>query len=319
LRTPYAIFKWTLLARLRRRPFVVLSVGAGTVEGGMAPRMTRFFLRQALRSARYVSYRDSRTAGFAAAARLSRSNRVVPDVAFGHEARLAERGMGPETRTVALSPISYLNPACWPIGDAAAYAAYVERTTTLACSLRDAGFRVLLCTSDGPDRAALADVLERIEAVSPGSLGSGDIVSRDTLTNESLFACFDESDVVVASRLHGLILANLRGKPTVALSYDWKVDEHMRQVGLERYVRPIDSFDPAETAAVVEHAYADRASIGDAVLETCARFDVEVQRQFDTVVGLLQTTATEGRAAAPPIEADTRESLPQDVPRAGVQ
>jgi polysaccharide pyruvyl transferase WcaK-like protein len=319
-RTPYAIFKWTLLARLRRLPFVVLSVGAGTVEGGMGPRMTRFFLRQALRSARYVSYRDSRTAGFAAAAGLSRTSRIVPDVAFGHEARLAERGVGSETRTVALSPISYLNPACWPIGDADGYPAYVERATTLACLLRDAGFRVLLCTSDGPDRAALADVLERIEAVSPGSLGSGEIASRDTPTNESLFACFDESDVVVASRLHGLILANLRGKPTVALSYDWKVDEHMRQMGLERYVRAIDSFDPAETVTAVERAYADRASIGDAVLATCARFDVEVQRQFDAVVGLLQPTASGERATAPGIEAaDSRESLPREVRRAGVE
>ena len=181
-RTPYAIFKWTLLARLRRRPIVVLSVGAGTVRGASARGYTRFFLRQALRSARYVSYRDSRTTGFAAAAHLSRTARVVPDVAFGHNARLAERGAGAEAKTVALSPISYLNPACWPIGDIDAYTSYVERTTALVSSLRGAGFRVLLCTSDGPDRAALTDVLERIEATSPGSLESGEIASRDTRT-----------------------------------------------------------------------------------------------------------------------------------------
>ena len=83
---------------------------------------------------------------------------------------------------------------------------------------------------------------------------------------------------MIASRLHGLILANLRGKPTVALSYDWKVEEHMRAMGLERYVRTIDSFDPAETVSVVESAYADRASMGDAILATCGHFDAEVQR-----------------------------------------
>ena len=288
-RAPYALFKWTFVARLRRRPTIVLSVGAGTIDGGMGPRLTRFFLRRALRGSRYVSYRDSRTAALAASVRLSRTTPTVPDLAFSHEARRRDDSMRTTgARTVALSPIAYLKPGRWPIEDGSAYASYVERVSLLACALTDAGFRVLLCTSDGPDRDALHDVVGRIQEARSDALESGAVLPRDTQTTESLLACFDDADVVIASRLHGLILANIRGKPTVAISYDWKVDEHMRTMELDPYVRPIESFDPDGVVAMTERAYAEREALAGTITATCARFDAELQAQYDAVVGLLE-------------------------------
>jgi polysaccharide pyruvyl transferase WcaK-like protein len=139
-------------------------------------------------------------------------------------------------------------------------------------------------------------VLERIEAVSPGSLGSAELVSRDTPTNESLFACFDESDVVVASRLHGLILANLRGKPTVALSYDWKVDEHMRAIGLERYAFPIGRFEPEAVAAAVDEILGERERLSADVAARCEALAGAVRAQFAEVFAPL-TPARSGTGA----------------------
>ena len=59
-----------------------LSVGAGTIDA----RLTRYFLRSALRRARYVSFRDEKTASRVHERRLSASTQIVPDLAFGHEA-----------------------------------------------------------------------------------------------------------------------------------------------------------------------------------------------------------------------------------------
>ena len=65
-------------------------------------------------------------------------------------------------------------------------------------------------------------------------------------------------DVVVAERLHCLVIAAILGRPAVALSYDPKVDELIAQLGLDR--RSVDvntEFDPNDLASMIEAALAD--------------------------------------------------------------
>ena len=51
---PYDIFKWSFAARLMRRPFAFVSIGAGPVAGSMSKRLFTW----AARMAAYRSYRD---------------------------------------------------------------------------------------------------------------------------------------------------------------------------------------------------------------------------------------------------------------------
>src|SRR5262249_10824353 len=77
---PYGLFKWSLVARLRRSKVVVLSVGAGPIDSALG----RGLLRAALSLAHYRSYRDlpSRTAVAGVGVRVDH-DRVYPDLAFG--------------------------------------------------------------------------------------------------------------------------------------------------------------------------------------------------------------------------------------------
>src|SRR5690606_39210187 len=88
---PYALAKWTLLARLMRRRVVVLSVGFGTLES----RMSRLLTRIALRWAHYRSYRDegSRRLMRAAVFRPADADPVLPDLAFSLARAPAKQGM----------------------------------------------------------------------------------------------------------------------------------------------------------------------------------------------------------------------------------
>jgi polysaccharide pyruvyl transferase WcaK-like protein len=283
-RVPYALWKWSLLARLFRKRIVFLSVGAGTTES----RMTRFFLRAALSRADYASFRDNRTAGRVREQGLSSSRRVVPDLAFSHLGRSGEpRPTSTSTSTIALSPIAFLDPTVWPAKNARAYRSYVSRTADLARQLVARGFHVVLCTSDAPDITTAEQVL-RDASNTDGRPPSGTLEFADTRALADLLDCFRSADLAIASRLHGVILANLVGTPTIALSYDWKVDEHMRAMGLERYRFPIGSFDPREVIDAVDDVLSHRDAVAAVVTDRCERLGAQVVAQYQQALMTLE-------------------------------
>jgi polysaccharide pyruvyl transferase WcaK-like protein len=56
-------------------------------------------------------------------------------------------------------------------------------------------------------------------------------------------SALQDVDLVVASRLHGVILSHLIAKPTLAISYDPKIDTHMKEIEQTEYCVSIDHFD----------------------------------------------------------------------------
>jgi len=280
-RAPYALWKWTLAARLRGVRIIVLSVGAGSTDS----TLTRFFLRTTLGRASYASFRDSRTAARVLALRLSSSTIVVPDLAFSYDgSALAGRALPSSERpTVALSPIAFLDPASWPAKDGNTYTVYVEQIVALARHLLARGWNVTLCTSDSPDIKTADEAYATI--LSRGDSGfEGRLVRAHTANLGDFIDTLRGADIVIASRLHGVILAHLVGTPTIALSYDWKVDEHMRVMEQERYRFPIGSFDPNAVTRAADVMLAEKASLSEAITARCHAFAAQVLRQYDVAL-----------------------------------
>jgi polysaccharide pyruvyl transferase WcaK-like protein len=293
-RAPYALWKWTLAARLRGARIVVLSVGAGTTDS----MLTQFFLRTTLSRASYASFRDSRTAAQVDALRLSSSTIVVPDLAFSYDgsAPTPRPLASAERPTVALSPIAFLDPASWPAKDRRAYAAYVEQVVTLGRRLLEGGWNVILCTSDSPDIKTADEVYARVLSHSESRL-EGRLVRADTPHLGAFLESLRVADVVIASRLHGVILAHLVGTPTIALSYDWKVDEHMRVMELERYRFPIGSFDANAVTRTAEAMLAEKEALSEAIAARCNAFAVEVLQQYDVALDAAGISSLNATAA----------------------
>lgn len=278
-RVPYALWKWSLLARLFGNDVVFLSVGAGSTES----RLTRWFLRRALGRARYASFRDERTARTVASLDLSASSRVVPDLAFGHNGRHGVRQSvrNAANPVVALSPIAFLDPETWPAKDADRYRSSQSRTLALIVGLLDSGYDIVLCTSDAPDVKSAFELCTA--ACDPNPVRGQRVQLLDTRTPADLLNAFGRAGVAIASRLHGLILANLAATPTIALSYDWKVDAHMSTMGLERFSFPIGTFEPDDVVRAVDDVMADRDALAFAIAEHCDRLATAVASQFDDV------------------------------------
>ena len=92
-------------------------------------------------------------------------------------------------------------------------------------------------------------------------------------------------DFVVASRLHGLVLSFLAGKPCVALSYDRKVDALMTDVGLKAYCLDIRSFTGENVLATFLNLQANGPQVASKLSATCCHYDQLLQSQYRLVSG----------------------------------
>jgi polysaccharide pyruvyl transferase WcaK-like protein len=178
---------------------------------------------------------------------------------------------------VGISPIAYRDPRVWPRKDAAAYRNYVERLAGFTRHLAAAGRRVVLFSTDGPDRLVMEDVWT--------SARRPDLVERArTESLSDLFAALAQIDVVIASRLHGVILAQLAGCPVVALSYDWKVAKHMEDIGQSAYCQDIDEFDIPSLSGAVARLERQPDTERTSVEQRLDEFRSRVRRQFEQVL-----------------------------------
>jgi polysaccharide pyruvyl transferase WcaK-like protein len=241
---PFALFKWAVLARMAKIPYVVASVGASTE----ASRTSRLFLSAALRMARYRSYRDKNSRDFAIGL-VSRAagDSVVPDAAFSLPSSKLPRPAGiralAQGRTiVALSPIAYAKPGRWPHEDRALHNRYVQQMARVALQLLERGyFLVIVCSSLSDDESVIPEILGCLDQKSKKRFVQQMHIA--TITGwQDLMASLMDVDFLIASRLHSVILGFVSQRPTIAISFHPKVDWVMEDLGQTDYLLQIRDF-----------------------------------------------------------------------------
>ena len=249
-----------------RKPMLMSNVGVGPIT----TRTGRFLARLVLRQITLISVRDQASHDLAAQLGCSDAKlRLVPDAVWANERQVFEAG---HARTLGATLRVGLNlnrdiavPERWDdfVGELrqAVQALASTRKIELVGIPMQTGFK------RDDDR----EMLEAFFASVP-SVPSTIVEADDHLDiAHAVAAC----DVVVAERLHCLVIASILGRPAVALSYDPKVDELIAQLGLEgRSVDVNTGFEPEDLAAMV-HA----ASSGKAEGERLARVADDLRSQ----------------------------------------
>jgi polysaccharide pyruvyl transferase WcaK-like protein len=244
---PFALFKWALLARIARVPYVIASVGACKIDS----RISRFFLSTVLRLAQYRSYRD-KNSNKVAAGLLARAvgDPVVPDIAFStltSELSQCSRPAGSwliaeARRIVAISLIAYAKPGRWPRANAALHDRYLEQMAKLVSHLLRHDYAVVLVWSSlGDDESVIPELLGRLDEASRNKLALQMHIPKIS-TWKDLVVTLHAVDFLIASRLHSVILGFLARIPTIAISFDPKVDWVMEDVGQTEYLLQIHDF-----------------------------------------------------------------------------
>jgi polysaccharide pyruvyl transferase WcaK-like protein len=274
---PFALYKWGRLARKAGVPFALLSVGMCELE----TRLARRFVHRAVDLASYRSFRDQVSANRARALGLGDPLPVVPDLAYGVPLPVTPRpaGVGP-VRRVGVSPIAYRDPRAWPGGDAGFFQGYVRHLATFVRQLLVDGCEVSLFASDWCDWAVVDDVHALL---SPAERAA--VAIADTHEVGPLLRYLSGLDLVVASRLHGLLLAQRADRPTIALSYDLKVDTLMSDMGFSQLCFPIATAGAEELLGAYRSIAHRLPEVQRQVQDRVRVYTDRVAAQFEEVLG----------------------------------
>ena len=270
----YCIFRWAVLARFAGTPVVYLSVGVEEINTTTA----KFFCASALLLAEYRSFRDEESKRKVEAIGVLGENHVFPDLAFGLKHRVCKGAKG--TKSVGVSPMAYCDPRFWPVKDIAAYKGYVKTLASFVSWLLHSGYEVVLFpTQIRMDRIAVQEVeacvLENLSSNLHGKL-------RDVQlsTVHQCLTLLSQLDVVVTSRLHGVILSSLVGTPVLALSPATKINRLMEDMELNHYVLDIRQIELETLINGFRTLEANLEDVSNKLQSKVAKYEMAVEAQF---------------------------------------
>jgi polysaccharide pyruvyl transferase WcaK-like protein len=227
---PYRLAAWCAAAKLAGTPVAFLSVGAGPVR---AP-LSRRFIRSALSSAAFRSYRDVGSRETIRGIGVPGPHVVAPDLAHGLRLPAAAirppRLTGPG-RIVAVNPLPYFDPRFWAENDPHVYRRYVETLASFAEALRTHGDRVrFIPTQLRADPPVIADIVQVLKE--RGWPGDASDLAPQVRTFEDLMRELGEADLVVATRFHGAVLGLMAGRPVIGIAYRRSTTDLLEDAGL---------------------------------------------------------------------------------------
>jgi polysaccharide pyruvyl transferase CsaB len=244
-----------ILGALAGRPVILYGIGVGPLTSEHGRRT----VRAACDAAQVITLRDDESARIVAALGVDAAKlRVTADPAFAMSP--AGGAKAPESLVRALpegsGPVVGVSLRHWDFG-VASYFWEKEVAAGLDAFLETSDARVLfvpfqrLARAPENDTAVAERVRSRLRRPERAAVLTGD---PDPV---ELGAVLGHCDLVVGMRLHATVLAALSGVPCVALSYDPKVDQAMRQVGAERFVVSLPDVDAGIVARRMEEALAE--------------------------------------------------------------
>lgn len=285
---PYSLFKWAILARFARVPFVIASVGACKLTS----IISRFFLKVALRVAAYRSYRDKNSREIAAGLlRRATLDPVVPDLAFSlplSEIRPSSESIRQKAggRTIfAVSPIAYAKPGNWPFQDAALYNRYLRRIASVVSQLLERDGFLVMVWSTLSDQKVIQEIFEYLDDRSRSRLDQ-QMHIPEISSWKDLVAVLLDVDFLVASRLHSAILGFIALRPTVAISFDPKVDWVMEDLGQTNSLLQIRDFEAEDVIRALDRLESSRQPVTDQIRSYRQRALSEFAMQYDAIAGL---------------------------------
>lgn len=239
----YEILRWSIVAKLRGCKLLFVSVGVGPI----AHPLSRLIVKAALSLADYRSYRDEFSRQYLESIGFKTpEDRVYPDLAFSLETSptsVSRNGHRNGDRPViGLGLMDYYGQHQSPQDGERIYQRYIERMARFAAWLLEHDYSLLLLIGDlSYDTRVKHDLLQILDKT--GVISQGRIIDKPVSSPEQLYALLAQTDMVIATRFHNVLLALMLNKPVLALSYHQKVRSLMAGVGAEAYCQDAKELD----------------------------------------------------------------------------
>ncbi len=278
---PYTIFKWSLLAKTRGIPVAFPSVGAGPL---FSP-LSRFLVRVSLRVGSYRSVREVTSKQIFDKFGLPGANLVLPDLAYSLEITVPPPQPRSYPLVVGINAFPHADPRFWPEPNPTEYQAYVTCLAFFTSWLIKNKYRVLFFpTQIRADVPVFHDVKSLIsyDATTDLSQWLLEPIIQDV---PDLISALARTDIVVATRFHGILLAFLLNRPVVAISNHHKMTDLMRSMGQSRYLLDINSVTSESLIALFTLIESRREAVSLDVAHHVAEFRYALDRQYDDLLG----------------------------------
>lgn len=252
---PYNLFKWSLIAKLRGCKLLFVSVGAGPLYG----RLGRFFAKSALGLADFRSYRDASSLKYLQSIGFVKStDRVYPDLAFSLPAcRLLRNGSrqgngkgSKPRRVVGVGVMLYAGKYSVENPQYATFSSYLDKLVALVKWLLAHDYDVRLLIGDLCDEPVVAEFKDSLRNRLP-EYDERRILHDEVTSVDQLLDQIAETELVVVTRFHNVLLALISEKPVVAISFHHKVASLMDSAGLGRYYLDINDFEAGDLISKV--------------------------------------------------------------------
>jgi polysaccharide pyruvyl transferase WcaK-like protein len=122
------------------------------------------------------------------------------------------------------------------------YQEYLNNLVAFAKWLLAHDYDIRLIIGEVSDKSASAEFKSRLKA-SVGAFAENRIIDEPALSAEQLLPQIAETDLVVATRFHNIVLALLLNKPVIAISFHHKCAALMAEMGLAEYCHDINQMN----------------------------------------------------------------------------
>ena len=278
---PYTIFKWTQLARMAHVKCIFLNVGAGPLNHPVS----KYFVRHALQSSDYISFRDEQSKSLARDIGFKGKSEVFPDSVYGLDINglLTVRSTRTEKAIVGFAPMAYSDPRVDRTSNPAVYADFIRNLGLLGSWLIEHDYSLsLFCSDIGIDPPTIADLALILEDQS-GAERKARITTPRVESIDDLLRAISLMDYVVTCRFHGVIFAHLLNKPVLALAHHPKVSTLMADLGLQEYCLDIRTCDADALQKTFISLVKNKDEIKSRMAERLACYQEQLSTQFDAL------------------------------------
>lgn len=277
---PFAILRWSIVAKLTGTRFAFVSIGAGPVTHPLS----RLFIRKASRMATYRSYRDQVSYDFMKSLNVKLGKDVVSaDIAFSLPTPEDEMRNDADQR-IGLGVMTYKGWKKRSVDGEAIYDHYLNKMSEIISELLLDGRQVRLLTGDKDDLEAVHDLLQRLPPANAPNVAFEQASSLHDLMQQ-----IAKTDIVVASRYHNIICALAMGRPAISIGYARKNDALLIDTGLSEFCHHIESFHPQTLLAQIDNMFGRREELVSTVKDGVKQYRQRLADQEETLrVDLLQ-------------------------------
>jgi polysaccharide pyruvyl transferase WcaK-like protein len=233
---PYSMFKWSALAKLCHCKLFFVSVGAGPISGAIG----RCLVKSTLSLADFRSYREKSTVQYLKSIGFRAENDpIYPDLAFSLPEAFIPHEEGRTCRRVVVGVgLMDYNGMYGTATSNVTYTEYLANLTTFVKWLLAHEYSVRLLIGDISDKRVAQDFKSMLaEQLTPADQRY--VIDEPAACVEQLLLQLADTDIVVATRFHNIILALLVNIPVLSIAFHHKCFSLMSSMGLSEYCQDI--------------------------------------------------------------------------------